>query len=132
MNSDCLDKIMLKLLTVIQDSDVLRTFLNKANESLYKMNGENLAKDILKGINLIDASFPDLLSNELLLIYIDLNCKIISELKPNTPERDALLRQSCFNLKEMIISNPTAQQILQSNPEGLLQKILDQEGWGKR
>lgn len=117
-NSEILDKIMLKLMTVIQDSESVIAFLLKAKALVNNPDCEILLKDLLKGINLIDASFPDLLIGQVLAEYIEINCVILSIVKPaDNPDKAALLRQSCFNLKEMMISNPHAQIILKDKSE---------------
>ncbi|OMJ89680.1 hypothetical protein SteCoe_8132 [Stentor coeruleus] len=118
-------KIILKCLTVIHDTEMIHSLLIKAKNYLSVRGGEENVRVLLKGLNLIENTAPEVFSGLILHAFIEVNCILLEELDVRKHDHLVLIRQAVYNIRQILGSNDDAVSIIESLSPSLLKKCFD-------
>ena len=122
-NSD-IEKVLLKCLTVTKDPEAVNLLLRKAQSIVGVLGSEENLRSLLKGLNLIENSSPDLFVSDTLILYIEVNYLTVIHLSHQEPCNQPLIRQAARNLRELISTNQPAVALLEPHKLDLLNKCF--------
>lgn len=118
-------KIILKCLTVIHDTEMIHSLLAKAKNYLSVRGGEENVRVLLKGLNLIENTAPEVFNGPILQTFIEVNCILLTELDVRKHDHLVLIRQAVYNIRQILGSNNDAVKIIESLSPTLLKKCFD-------
>lgn len=120
-NAD-IEKVLLKCLTVINDSKAVLELNLKAKGLLSIPGSEEPLRHLLKGLNLIENSNPNVFTKEILQLYLEVNYLLITNLTLRNHTHGPLIRQAVHNLREILTSSASALAMLKPLSLDLLKK----------